>query len=139
MADDGGEVVGPLSERGLDGFLRLAVEPGSEGFGHDFEELLGGDVRAGGDVLGFFEIQELAFLELPVLEILLGFDAVVPAGDVNRVCLADVFDAAAVALAENEFVVADFLGEPCAAEGLARRVVFVVGFGAAVVWGRGII
>ena len=130
MADDGGEVVGPLGERGFDGFLRLAVEPGGEGLGHDLEELLGGDVRAGDDVAGFVEVEELAFLELPVFEILLGLDAVVPGGDVNLVRLADVFDAAAVALAEDEFVVADLLGEPGAAEGLARRVVFLVGFGA---------
>ena len=115
MADDGGEVVGPLGERGFDGFLRLAVEPGGEGLGHDFEQLLGGDVRAAGDVAGFVEKEELALLELPVFEILLGFDAVVPAGDVSAVCLADVFDAAAVALADDKFVVADLLGEPCAA------------------------
>ena len=66
------------------------MEPGGEGLGHDFEELLGGDVRAAGDVLGFVEVEELALLELPVFEILLGLDAVVPAGDVNLVCLAEL-------------------------------------------------
>jgi hypothetical protein len=47
--------------------------------------------------------------------------------------LADVFDRAAVALADDEFVVADLLGKAGAAEGLARRVVFVVRLGCAVV------
>ena len=92
------------------------MQPRGEGFWHDLEHLLGRDMWATGKFLGLVEIEQDPLLALPVLEVSLGFVAVIPSGDVDGVGFADVLDRSAVPFAEDELVVSDLFRQPRPAE-----------------------